>query len=72
MILCDGPVHQTRRPMIVFGARGVVGLEMTVFGPDRPLHSGHYGNWAPNPAAILSRILGSLRRTTGPKHHGLL
>ncbi len=65
MILCDGPVHQTRRPMIVFGARGVVGLEMTVFGPDRPLHSGHYGNWAPNPAAILSRILGSLRADDG-------
>jgi len=65
MILCDGPVHQTRRPMIVFGARGVLDLEMTVFGPDRPLHSGHYGNWAPNPAAVLSRILASLRADDG-------
>lgn len=65
MILCDGPVHQTRRPMIVFGARGVVGLTMTVYGPDRPLHSGHYGNWAPNPAAVLSRILASLRADDG-------
>jgi acetylornithine deacetylase/succinyl-diaminopimelate desuccinylase-like protein len=65
MVLCDGPVHQTRRPQIVFGARGVIGLEMTVFGPDRALHSGHYGNWAPNPAAVLSHILASLRDRDG-------
>jgi acetylornithine deacetylase/succinyl-diaminopimelate desuccinylase-like protein len=65
MILCDGPVHQTRRPQIVFGARGSLGLEMTVFGPDRALHSGHYGNWAPNPAAVLSHILASLRSKDG-------
>jgi len=65
MILCDGPVHQTRRPQIVFGARGVIGLEMTVYGPDRALHSGHYGNWAPNPAAVLSHILAALRAKDG-------
>ncbi len=51
-ILCDGPVHQSRRPIIYFGARGIVGLELTVYGPVRPLHSGHYGNWAPNPASL--------------------
>lgn len=65
MILCDGPVHQTRRPQIVFGTRGVMGLEMTVYGPNRALHSGHYGNWAPNPAAHLARILASLRDGDG-------
>jgi acetylornithine deacetylase/succinyl-diaminopimelate desuccinylase-like protein len=65
MLLCDGPVHQTRRPQLVFGARGVLGLEMTVYGPDRALHSGHYGNWAPNPAAVLANLLASLRDTEG-------
>jgi len=65
MVLCDGPVHQTRRPQIVFGARGIIGLEMTVYGPDRALHSGHYGNWAPNPAAVLSHILAALRDKDG-------
>jgi len=65
MILCDGPVHQTRRPQIVFGARGVVGLEMTVYGPNHALHSGHYGNWAPNPAAQLAVILASMRDAEG-------
>ncbi len=64
-ILCDGPVHQSRRPIIYFGARGIVGLELTVYGPARPLHSGHYGNWAPNPASLLANILASLRDAEG-------
>ena len=65
LLLCDGPVHQTRRPQIVFGARGVMGLEMTVYGPARALHSGHYGNWAPNPAAQLAGLISSLRDDQG-------
>jgi acetylornithine deacetylase/succinyl-diaminopimelate desuccinylase-like protein len=64
-ILGDGPVHQTRRMQVVFGARGVTGVEMTVYGPNRALHSGHYGNWAPNPAALLVDLLASLRGPEG-------
>ncbi len=64
-LLCDGPVHQTRRPQVVFGARGTTGLEITVYGPARALHSGHYGNWAPNPAAELARLLSGLRDAQG-------
>jgi acetylornithine deacetylase/succinyl-diaminopimelate desuccinylase-like protein len=64
-ILCDGPVHQTRQMQIYFGARGVTDLEMTVYGPARPLHSGHYGNWAPNPVVLLSHLLSSMRDTDG-------
>jgi acetylornithine deacetylase/succinyl-diaminopimelate desuccinylase-like protein len=64
-LLCDGPVHQSRRAQVFFGARGVMGLELTVYGPLRGLHSGHYGNWAPNPAAMLARLLASLRDDEG-------
>jgi acetylornithine deacetylase/succinyl-diaminopimelate desuccinylase-like protein len=64
-ILCDGPVHQSRRFQVVFGARGVTGLELTVYGPGRALHSGHYGNWAPNPAALLAQVLASMRGPGG-------
>jgi acetylornithine deacetylase/succinyl-diaminopimelate desuccinylase-like protein len=60
-LLCDGPVHQSRRPQVFYGARGTVDLEMTVYGPTRTLHSGHYGNWAPNPAALLAGLLASMR-----------
>lgn len=65
MLICDGPVHQTGRMQVLFGARGTVGLEMTIFGPDRALHSGHYGNWAPNPAALLTNLLALMRDPDG-------
>lgn len=64
-LFMDGPVHQTRRPMVTFGVRGVVGLNLTVYGPTRPLHSGHYGNWAPNPNVILIHLLASMRDPDG-------
>jgi acetylornithine deacetylase/succinyl-diaminopimelate desuccinylase-like protein len=64
-ILGDGPVHPTRRMQVVFGARGVTGVELTVYGPLRALHSGHYGNWAPNPAAVLVELLAGLRAPDG-------
>lgn len=64
-LLCDGPVHQTRRPQVYFGARGVTGVEITVYGPKRTLHSGHYGNWAPNPALLAAQLVASMRDADG-------
>jgi acetylornithine deacetylase/succinyl-diaminopimelate desuccinylase-like protein len=64
-LICDGPVSQNRQQQIYFGARGVTGLEITVYGPRRELHSGHYGNWAPNPAMMLARLLASMRDDDG-------
>jgi acetylornithine deacetylase/succinyl-diaminopimelate desuccinylase-like protein len=64
-MLCDGPVHQSRRMQLYFGARGITQVEMTVYGPLRPLHSGHYGNWAPNPIVTLTHLIDSMRDTEG-------
>ncbi len=64
-LICDGPVHQSRRPQIVFGARGIADLDITVYGPGHELHSGHYGNWAPNPAMMLARLLASMKDDDG-------
>jgi len=64
-VFCDGPVHPTRQPLVYFGARGITDLELTVYGPLRPLHSGHYGNWAPNPAAILAELVAGMRDSDG-------
>ena len=61
----DGPVHQSRRQQVVFGVRGVTGAELTVYGPTRALHSGHYGNWAPNPIVLLSSLITSMRNDDG-------
>ena len=64
-LICDGPVHQSRRQQIVFGARGIVEVDVTVYGPNHELHSGHYGNWAPNPAFMLARLLATMRDDDG-------
>ncbi len=65
LITADGPVHQSGRPLVFFGNRGDIGIEITVYGPVRALHSGHYGNWAPNPAMGLSRLLASMKDADG-------
>ena len=64
-IICDGPVHQSGRKQVVFGVRGDVNVDVTVYGARRPLHSGHYGNWAPNPAMLLARLLATMKDETG-------
>jgi acetylornithine deacetylase/succinyl-diaminopimelate desuccinylase-like protein len=64
-LMCDGPVYQTRQQQIVFGARGDTGLDVTLYGPRYELHSGHYGNWALNPAMMLAQLLASMKNTQG-------
>ena len=65
LITADGPVHQSGRPLVFFGNRGVFGFGITVYGAVRALHSGHYGNWAPNPALELSQLLASMKDQDG-------
>ena len=60
-LVCDGPLYQTRQQSIIFGARGIATFDLTVYGPRAELHSGHYGNWAPNPALSLARLLASMK-----------
>ncbi len=64
-LMCDGPLHQTRRQLIAFGARGAARVDVTVYGARGELHSGHYGNWAPNPALMLARLLASMKDENG-------
>lgn len=64
-IICDGPVHQSGRKQVVFGVRGDTNVDVTVYGAKRPLHSGHYGNWSPNPALLLARLLSSMKDESG-------
>ena len=64
-LICDGPVDQSGKQSVVFGARGIASLEITVFGAQHDLHSGHYGNWAPNPAMMLARLLAGMKDENG-------
>src|SRR5215471_5764664 len=64
-LVCDGAVDQSGKQTVVFGARGDTHLEITIFGAIRGLHSGHYGNWAPNPAMMLTQLLAGMKDQDG-------
>ena len=65
MLFCDGPMHQSGRRQLVFGVRGSAAMDLTTFGPARPLHSGHYGGWAPHPTDKLIRLLATMKDADG-------
>jgi acetylornithine deacetylase/succinyl-diaminopimelate desuccinylase-like protein len=64
-LICDGPVHPTGAPQVVYGVRGYCSFELTVYGPERELHSGHFGNWVPNPAHALALVLAGMKDGAG-------
>ena len=65
MIMGDGPMHQSGKQMVNFGNRGITSLTMTVYGPTKPLHDGHYGSWAPSPSVMIANLIASLRDDDG-------
>lgn len=65
LIIYDGPRHITNKPTLTFGARGIATITLTTFGPVVPQHSGHFGNYAPNPALRLSKLLASMKDESG-------
>ena len=65
IIIHDGPRHASDRPTLIFGNRGAAITTLTVYGPRAPLHSGHYGNYVPNPAMRLAQLLASMKDERG-------
>ena len=65
LVILDGPAHASGRPTLVFGNRGIATATLTVYGPKAPLHSGHFGNYAPNPAQRLAALLASMKDDDG-------
>jgi acetylornithine deacetylase/succinyl-diaminopimelate desuccinylase-like protein len=64
-IICDGARHPTGKKTVVFGVRGDVNMALTVYGPKRPLHSGNFGNWAPNPGLLMAKLLAGMKDDSG-------
>jgi acetylornithine deacetylase/succinyl-diaminopimelate desuccinylase-like protein len=65
LIISDGPVHVSGQPTIAYGCRGITTMSLTTYGPVLPQHSGHYGNYAPNPGMQLAHILASMKDDEG-------
>jgi len=65
LLIFDGPPHASNQPTVTLGARGIATLTLTTYGPQVAQHSGHYGNFVPNPALALAQILASMKDADG-------
>jgi acetylornithine deacetylase/succinyl-diaminopimelate desuccinylase-like protein len=65
LIIGDGPMHSSLNPTIVYGCRGITSLTLTAYGPKLAQHSGHFGNYAPNPSYALAHLLASFKDVSG-------
>ncbi len=65
MLIMDGTRPPTNLPTLTFGARGIATIGLTVYGANKALHSGQYGNYVPNPVFSLSRLLGAMKDEEG-------
>ncbi len=65
LLIFDGPPHASGNPTVSFGARGIATITLTTYGPKVAQHSGHYGNFVPNPALQLSQLLASMKSPDG-------
>ena len=65
LLIFDGPKHPTNLPTLTFGARGISDITLITYGPIVPQHSGHFGNYAPNPVFRMSEIISSMKDGKG-------
>jgi acetylornithine deacetylase/succinyl-diaminopimelate desuccinylase-like protein len=67
LLACDGVVVadmgglDRRVPLVMYGTRGNLAVEVRLRGPAKDLHSGTYGGGVDNPANVLTRLLASLQ-----------
>lgn len=63
--ICDGSMSDREQPDLAYGLRGVVCMELEVFGPKQDLHSGHFGGTVHNPIQALAEIISQLHHLDG-------
>jgi acetylornithine deacetylase/succinyl-diaminopimelate desuccinylase-like protein len=65
MMVMDGGRHLSNEPTLAYGCRGIVRLTLTTYGARGAQHSGHYGNYIPNPALRMAQLLTSMKDEDG-------
>ncbi len=64
-LVSDTTMISDKVPSINCGMRGLAYLEVKVTGPNKDLHSGHYGGAVANPINTLCELIASLHDTDG-------
>ena len=65
LMVMDGGRHLSNEPTLTYGCRGIASITLTTYGPKISQHSGHYGNYAPNPALRMAQLLASMKDDDG-------
>ncbi|MDQ1266530.1 MAG: hypothetical protein QG635_1682, partial [Bacteroidota bacterium] len=71
MLYCDAIIISDTEwfdegiPSICYGLRGISFAELTVYGPNRDLHSGSFGGAIDNPLNVLCKMIASLTDAYG-------
>lgn len=65
VVICDGSMADLQQPDMGYSLRGVVSMEVTVYGPQHDLHSGHFGGTVHNPIHALADIIHQLHNPDG-------
>lgn len=64
-IALDGPRHPSTLPTMYYGVRGGASLTLQVHTAQQDLHSGNYGNWAPDPSIAMAKLLATMKADDG-------
>ncbi len=65
VISADGAMWRIDEPSLTVANRGLAGLELTVRGPAKDLHSGRHGGGVANPLHAMARLIASLHQPDG-------
>ncbi|MBO6525268.1 MAG: M20/M25/M40 family metallo-hydrolase [Balneolaceae bacterium] len=65
LVVFDGPMHDSGLPTLLYGVRGITRMRIEIYGPSKPQHSGHFGNYAPNPVFRAAELLATMKDEEG-------
>ena len=65
VISADGAMWRINEPSLTVASRGLAGLELTLTGAGKDLHSGRHGGGVANPLHAMARLIASLHDENG-------
>jgi acetylornithine deacetylase/succinyl-diaminopimelate desuccinylase-like protein len=65
LLVSDTPMLEKGKPSVVYGLRGLCGMQIDLKGPNSDLHSGLYGGAVQNTVHALVELLASLHNEKG-------
>jgi acetylornithine deacetylase/succinyl-diaminopimelate desuccinylase-like protein len=65
VLSADGAMWRIDEPSLTVASRGLAGLELTLTGPSKDLHSGRHGGGVANPLHAMAQLIATLHEPNG-------